>query len=244
MTIPVGHSATIGMPPVGKSGEGDTLARGAAAQRQSGLWSSDFMQPEQPRWRTELELCRCESLDDHWPTALGTAPQRVSSWSGLGFGPIYAAIQIIASRDSGFFVLGEPYRVVSRTAAALSHATCESGKSSRAPLKIFAGFALQAGRSGQGISAQDWRYKRLLPRGYNFLIHRDVPQVVPAVTLKSGNRQSYRCRTRTRVEQSNTESILPGFKFPGNGHGVLIHRIAGKPLPDVGIERHDCVSDF
>jgi len=46
------------------SGEGDTLARGAAAQRQLGLWSSDFMQPEQPRWRTELELCRCESLDD------------------------------------------------------------------------------------------------------------------------------------------------------------------------------------
>jgi hypothetical protein len=29
----------------------------------------------QGRWRTKLELCCCESFDnDHWPTALGTAP--------------------------------------------------------------------------------------------------------------------------------------------------------------------------
>ena len=38
------------------------------------------------RWRTELELCRRESLDDHHgPAALGTAPQRVCCRSGRGF---------------------------------------------------------------------------------------------------------------------------------------------------------------
>jgi len=37
-------------------------------------------------WRTELELCGCESLDNgHWSAALGTAPQRVSCRSGRRF---------------------------------------------------------------------------------------------------------------------------------------------------------------
>ena len=39
-----------------------------------------------------------------------------------------------------------------------------------------------------------------------------------------------RGRAGTRVEQSHTNSILPRFKFPGNGRGVLIHRVAGKAL--------------
>src|SRR6516162_8672604 len=38
------------------------------------------------RWRTKLELCRCESFDDgHRSAALGTAPQRVRCRSGRGF---------------------------------------------------------------------------------------------------------------------------------------------------------------
>jgi hypothetical protein len=38
------------------------------------------------RWRTELELCRCESFDDrHGSAALGTAPQRVRYRSGRSF---------------------------------------------------------------------------------------------------------------------------------------------------------------
>ena len=70
------------------SGEGDTLRREALQRNDSwGCGQVISCSPEQPRWRTELELCRCESFDDdHWATALGTAPQRVSSWSGRGFG--------------------------------------------------------------------------------------------------------------------------------------------------------------
>src|SRR6516162_10903662 len=38
------------------------------------------------RWRTKLELCRCESFDyDHRSAALGTAPQRVRCRSGRRF---------------------------------------------------------------------------------------------------------------------------------------------------------------
>ena len=40
----------------------------------------------QTRWRTELELCCCESFDDgHRSAALGTAPQRVRCRSGRRF---------------------------------------------------------------------------------------------------------------------------------------------------------------
>jgi len=70
------------------SGEGDTLRR--EALQGNGSWGCGQViscSHEQARWRTEWELCRGESFDDeHWPTALGTAPQRVSSWSGRGFG--------------------------------------------------------------------------------------------------------------------------------------------------------------
>jgi hypothetical protein len=39
----------------------------------------------QERWRTELELCGCESFDDdHRSAALGTAPQRGRCRSALG----------------------------------------------------------------------------------------------------------------------------------------------------------------
>ena len=41
---------------------------------------------DQERWRTKLELCRGESLDDgHRSAALGTAPQRRQGRSGRGF---------------------------------------------------------------------------------------------------------------------------------------------------------------
>src|SRR5258707_13661176 len=70
------------------SGQGDTLRRDALKRADSAVCGRVIScSHEQRRWRTELELCRCESFDDdHWPTALGTAPQRVSSWSGRGFG--------------------------------------------------------------------------------------------------------------------------------------------------------------
>ena len=41
---------------------------------------------DQERWRTELELCGCESFDDgHRCAALGTAPQRGRCRSGRRF---------------------------------------------------------------------------------------------------------------------------------------------------------------
>jgi hypothetical protein len=40
----------------------------------------------QERWRTELELCGCESFDDgHRSAALGATPQRVGCRSGRRF---------------------------------------------------------------------------------------------------------------------------------------------------------------
>ena len=44
----------------------------------------------QERWRTELELCGCESFDDgHRSTALGTAPQRVRCRGGRSLGFVF-----------------------------------------------------------------------------------------------------------------------------------------------------------
>ena len=74
------------------SGQGDTLRRDALKRADYAVCGQVIScsliscSHEQPRWRTE-ELWRCEWFDDdHWPTALGTAPQRVSSWSGRGLG--------------------------------------------------------------------------------------------------------------------------------------------------------------
>jgi hypothetical protein len=67
---------------------GDTLGRSAAKHtaisgcgRLISCGSHD-----EAGWRTELELCRRESFDDHHgPAAIGTAPQRVHCRSGCGF---------------------------------------------------------------------------------------------------------------------------------------------------------------
>ena len=73
------------------SSEGDTLRGDGLKRADSALcgrvisWSH-----EERRWRTELELCCCESFDDdHWPTALGTAPQRVCCRSSRGLGLVF-----------------------------------------------------------------------------------------------------------------------------------------------------------
>ena len=66
---------------------GDTLRRDIRKRDDSAVCggvSSCSRGPE--RWRTELELCGCESLDDgHRSAAVGTAPQRVCCRSGRRF---------------------------------------------------------------------------------------------------------------------------------------------------------------
>jgi hypothetical protein len=69
-------------------GNGDTLRRDARKRADRvGCGRVISCSRGQERWRAELELCRGEAFDDrHGPTALGTAPQRVSSGSGRWFG--------------------------------------------------------------------------------------------------------------------------------------------------------------
>jgi len=69
-------------------GNGDTLWRDALKRVDSAACGPVISCSRgQERWRTELELCGCKSFDDgHRSAALGTAPQRVSSWSGRGLG--------------------------------------------------------------------------------------------------------------------------------------------------------------
>src|SRR5438105_2674281 len=62
----------------------DTLGRDAL-KRADGAVSGRVISCSrgQQRWRTELELCRCESFDDgHRSAAVRTAPQRVRGRSG------------------------------------------------------------------------------------------------------------------------------------------------------------------
>ena len=68
-------------------GNGDTLRRDALKRTDSAVCGRVIScSPGQERWRTELELCGCESFDnDHWSAALGTAPQRVQGRSCRGF---------------------------------------------------------------------------------------------------------------------------------------------------------------
>ena len=58
------------------SGDGDTLRRDAVRRADSAVCGRVISCSRgQERWRTELELCGCESFDnDHRSTALGTAP--------------------------------------------------------------------------------------------------------------------------------------------------------------------------
>lgn len=65
-------------------GNGDTLRRDALKRADSAVCGRVIScRRGQERWRTELELCGCESFDDdHRSTALGTAPQRVRCRSG------------------------------------------------------------------------------------------------------------------------------------------------------------------
>ena len=65
---------------------GDTLRRDALKRADSAVGGRVISCSRgQERWRTELELCRCESFDDgHRSAALGTAPQRVRGRSGQG----------------------------------------------------------------------------------------------------------------------------------------------------------------
>ena len=67
---------------------GDTLRRDALQRADRAVCGRVISCSRgQERWRTKLELCRRESLDDgHWSAALGTAPQRGSRWRGRGFG--------------------------------------------------------------------------------------------------------------------------------------------------------------
>src|SRR5579863_5781803 len=69
------------------SGDGDTLRRSALNRGSSwGCGRVISCSRSRERWRTELELCGCESFDDgHRSTALGTAPQRVRCRSGRRF---------------------------------------------------------------------------------------------------------------------------------------------------------------
>ena len=66
---------------------GDTLRRGALKRADSAVCGRVVSCSRgQERWRTELELCGCESFDDrHRSVALGTAPQRVRCRSGRSF---------------------------------------------------------------------------------------------------------------------------------------------------------------
>ena len=66
---------------------GDTLRRDALKRADSAVCGRVMSCSRgQERWRTELELCSCESFDDgHRFAALGTAPQRVQGRSGRGF---------------------------------------------------------------------------------------------------------------------------------------------------------------
>ena len=68
-------------------GNGDTLRRDALKRADSGVCERVISCSRgQERWRTKLELCRCESFDDrHWCAALGAAPQRVRCRSGRRF---------------------------------------------------------------------------------------------------------------------------------------------------------------
>ena len=65
-------------------GNGDTLRRDARKRAGRAVCGRVISCSRgQERWRTELELCRCESFDDgHRSAALGTAPQRVRCRSG------------------------------------------------------------------------------------------------------------------------------------------------------------------
>ena len=67
--------------------DGDTLRRDALNRANSAVCGRVISCSRgQERWRTELELCRCESFDDgHRSAALGTAPQRVRCRSGRRF---------------------------------------------------------------------------------------------------------------------------------------------------------------
>ena len=66
---------------------GDTLRRDALKRADSAVCGRVISCSRgQERWRTELELCRCESFDDrHRSAACWTAPQRVRCRSGRGF---------------------------------------------------------------------------------------------------------------------------------------------------------------
>ena len=68
-------------------GNGDTLRRDALKRGDCAVCGRVISCSRgQERWRTELELCGCESFDDgHRSAALGTAPQRVRGRSGRGF---------------------------------------------------------------------------------------------------------------------------------------------------------------
>ncbi len=66
---------------------GDTLRRGALKRADSAVCGQVISCSRgQEWWRTELELCGCESFDDgHRSAALGAAPQRVRCRSGRRF---------------------------------------------------------------------------------------------------------------------------------------------------------------
>jgi hypothetical protein len=95
-------------------GNGDTLRRDAPKGADSAVWASDFMQPWPERWRTELELCGCESFDDgHRSAALGTAPQRVRGRSG---------------RRLRFVLRWSAWRAVNTVAAGGTPSVCEEAE--------------------------------------------------------------------------------------------------------------------
>jgi len=66
---------------------GDTLRQDALKRADSAVCGRVIScSCGQEWWRTELELCRCESFDDgHRSAALRTAPQRVRGRSGRSF---------------------------------------------------------------------------------------------------------------------------------------------------------------
>src|SRR5215471_7791737 len=67
--------------------KGDTLRRDAVKGADGAVCGQVIScSRDQERWRTELELCGCESFDDrHRPAAFRTAPQRVRCRSGRRF---------------------------------------------------------------------------------------------------------------------------------------------------------------
>ena len=70
------------------SGDGDTLRRDARKRADRAVCRQVISCScgQERRWRTELELCGCESFDDgHRSAALGTAPQRVRCRSARRF---------------------------------------------------------------------------------------------------------------------------------------------------------------